>query len=373
MAEQAVAERTLVSRLRRLLPGPPSGDLPDPSPRPTAELEPVELPWLVRRAAVLVPGGTARTGSAPDPTPPTARPAPARSAGRGPTRGREGPAPPVADRILRRHGTDWRRRPPDPPPAGQARPRMRIDPRFRQRRIQVKREEGRRRLRLLIAATSVLVAVAAGFVALRSPLFAVRHVVVRGGQRTGTAAVLAAAHLEGHPLMIGIAPGHDSRALRRLPWVARASVHRQWPDAVTVDVVERTPVASVGDGQLVDASGRVLGPAPVATVLPAVSLAASPAAPIPVAGGTLPAAYRPGLVVAAALPSELVPKVLGIVVDGDATVRLRLTGGAGAVLGDTSELASKLEAVLTLAERVRIGSSTIDATVPTAPVLTQGG
>jgi cell division protein FtsQ len=359
--DQGVVERGLGNRLRRLVPTAPAGDLPDPSPRPTSELEPVEVPWLLRRVTALVPRANAR------------RRIPARTGTeRGPAAAPSPSPPPVAERILRRQGTDWRRREPDTTSPAPARTRVRIDPRFRQRRIQVKREEGRRRLRVLVAGTSVLVTVAAAFVALRSPLLSVRHVVVRGAQHTAVADVLAAAHLTGHPLMIGIAPARDDRAVQRLPWVARASIHRHWPDAVVVDVVERTPVASVGDGLLVDASGRVLGAAPPSTALPAVTLAGGRAAAVPAAGATLPPAYRPGLVVASALPAPLVPKVVAVLVAPDGTVRLGLAGGAGAILGDTGELSSKLEAVLTLVERVRIGSGTIDATVPTAPVLTQG-
>ena len=40
--------------------------------------------------------------------------------------------------------------------------RSRIDPRFRQRRIAIRRDEGRRRLKLLIAGASIVAALSAG-------------------------------------------------------------------------------------------------------------------------------------------------------------------------------------------------------------------
>ncbi len=262
---------------------------------------------------------------------------------------------------------------------GEPRGRLGIDPRFRQRLIDVKREAGRRRLRWLIAATAALITVAVGVGIVWSPLFAVRHVRVLGGQHTRAAAVLAVAGLEHHPLMVDVDPARAVQAIDRLPWVAQAHVRRQWPDGITVVLSERVPVAMVGpvgDTKLVDVAGRVLAGATFGTALPEVELESRPGVAGPVggpapgpAGSEVAAGYLPGLAVAAAMPLALVPRTLAIVVGTDGTLTLRLSSGASAVLGDSTQLEQKLIAVLTLVERVRIGSETIDATVPALPVL----
>ena len=257
MGDHLVEDRTLASRWRRLLApgvGADLADLPDPSPLPPGQPEPPPLRGI---------GAHRRRVAAVDRHPAAAVPRP--------DAGGEG-----------------------------RRPKGRIDPRIRQRRIQVKREEGRRRLRALVATTTVLVLVAAGFGALRSPLLRVHHIVVTGADRTPVAAVDAAGGLSHHRLMIDVNGAGAAAAIDRLPWVASARVHRSWPTTVVVMVRERVAVAQVGPGgttELVDGSGRVLGPAPVGAVLPAIELGtaagattagASPAAtPAPAVGAPL--------------------------------------------------------------------------------------
>lgn len=349
MDDSLVKDRARGARLRRLFDdaGPGGGGGGDPSPLPAGRLEPAAERWrpAIRRSGTQWQGTKSHRH-------PSVPPVPLLRAKRAPV------APPL------------------PPPS---RARLRIDPRFRQRRIEVKREEGRRRLRVLIAGTTVLVVIVTGLGAVRSPLFAARHVRVSGAAHTPIAEVIAAGRLGGHPLMIDVHPGRIDAAIERLPWVARASARTSWPDAVEVAVVERTAVATIASALgpvLVDATGRVLGPAPAAAGVPPIAVdGGSPPVPAPLAppaGADVAAVYAPGLAVAAALPTALIPSIIRIIVVPGRSVGLQLTGGASARLGDTSDLPSKLTAVLTLVERVRIGSSTIDATVPSAPVLTNG-
>jgi cell division protein FtsQ len=245
-----------------------------------------------------------------------------------------------------------------------------IDPRIQQRRLDVEAEHGRRRRRALVLATSTVVAAALAFGVLRSPLLEVRRPRVSGEVQTPVGDVLRAAGLVGDPHMIDLNPDAATAAIERLPWIATARVRRSWPDTVIVTLTERTPAAVVG-GMLVDATGRVLSVAPGFAPLVPVAADRGLAQPVlPPPGGQLPAAFRPGLVVATAIPPALRPRVGEVLVGPGGTVRLTLAGGASALLGDTSDLGQKLEVVLTLVDRVRIGTGTVDARVPSAPVLT---
>ncbi len=244
-----------------------------------------------------------------------------------------------------------------------------MDPRLRQRRLDVQVEHDRRRARLARVATALLVVGAAAYGALRSPLLAVKRPRVSGEVQTPAEAVLRAGGLTGQPLMIDLSLGSSARAIERLPWIATARVRRSWPDTVIVTVTERVPVAVIG-GMFVDASGRVLSTAPGFAPLLAVRIdtgASAPAPPGP--GGTVAPVYRAGVQVVTALPTALRPHVGVVFVRPDGTVRLSLTGGASAVLGDSTALPQKFAAVLTLIDQVRIGTGTIDVTVPSAPVL----
>jgi cell division protein FtsQ len=255
-------------------------------------------------------------------------------------------------------------------------PRLRIDPRIRARRIAVQREEGRKRLRLLVAGTVLLVAVAAGFGLSRTTYFAVHHIDVVGNQHASAMSLVTTAGLDTTPLMVSLNLPRMDAAMDRLPWVDRATVSRQWPDSLRITVTERVPVGVVGAPgyqMLVDGSGRILGPAPLTSDLPVVEVEASRGGDtVPPAGGSLVAAYGPALATAAAFPPALVPRVVTVVAEPGGTVLLDLAGGASAELGPPTQLASKLIAVLTLVEKVNLGTSRIDATVPSAPVLTDG-
>ena len=106
----------------------------------------------------------------------------------------------------------------------------------------------------------------AGVVLERDPRLALDEVGVAGAQRSGSQAVIAAAALQqGGNVWLLDTRGAVQR-VEQLPWVASATVHRAWPNRVSIAVTERTPVVRLAldpaapnaGTSLVDTDGRVL-------------------------------------------------------------------------------------------------------------------
>ncbi|HZN15236.1 MAG TPA: FtsQ-type POTRA domain-containing protein [Acidimicrobiales bacterium] len=252
------------------------------------------------------------------------------------------------------------------------RPRPPVDPRIRQRRIEVARRQGRRRLRLLVSLLAVVLTAAGAVAMTRSPVLDVDHVTISGAQHTAVPDIMRAGGLQRHRLMVDVHADAMIGGLKRLPWVDRVNVEREWPATIRIKLTERVPVASLavdgGGWALVDKTGRVLahGAAPTAGV-PQIS--GGPAAGR--VGTTVPAPLLDALKVAAALPNELRPKapVIGVAADG---IELHLVPSGVVRLGSAAQLAAKLDAVVTVLEHANIaGLSVLDVRVPGAPVLTR--
>jgi cell division protein FtsQ len=286
--------------------------------------------------------------------------------------------------------------PPAPPaPPGEAPPtgpsRLPIDPRIRQRRIEVRREEGRRRLKFLCTLLAAALVATAGFGITHSWLLAVHHVEVTGTAHTSREEVIAAAGIGDGDLMIDIHPGRLVARLDGLPWVASAAVSRHWPTTVQIRITERVPAALIpsqpGLMAVIDGTGRVLavGPAPSGPALGATPAAA--ARRLPTILGLEPAG-RPGswlgddgrlqgalaliAAVAADGPPSLRDRISTVSVAQDGQLSATLTPSVTVHLGPPDQLDSKLLALRALLEQVDLkGVTSIDVRVPDAPVLTR--
>lgn len=260
-------------------------------------------------------------------------------------------------------------------PAGGTGRRPRMDPRLRQRRTEVLRAQGRRRLRVLVLLVSLPLVALVVILGLRSSWLSVRHIGVTGNRQTPTGAVERAVDTALRHPMISVNLGALETRLDALPWVGQATVTRSWPSSLQVEVQERTPVASVQRGSSwarLDASGRVL----------AVVGSAPPGQPR--LAGSVPSGLEPGaevgpqmrgeLAVAAAVPSSLRAGVDGIGPEPDGGVQLTLAqpSGARVEIGPTVQLGSKMAALQTVLAQVDLsGVTVIDVRVPGQPALTR--
>jgi cell division protein FtsQ len=280
-------------------------------------------------------------------------------------------------------------RPPAPLGAGPARPVSRsrarpaapvrpvLDPRLSARRIAVRRDEGRRRLRRLAWIGGALLAVAAALGSTRTPLLDLDHIEVAGDARVGDAEVLAAIAAAGirpgRPLA-DLDLGQAEAALEQLPAVQDAEVVRHWPGGVEVRLTERRPVAVVGVAggrAVIGADGTVIALEPLdrAPATPGLVLVDGPATLV--VGDRFEAAEL--LDVAAAMPPSLVPLVAAVGAgEGSGAVDLRLAGGGVVHLGSAEQLAAKLLAAATVLHEVD-GTclDAIDVRVPSAPTVTR--
>jgi cell division protein FtsQ len=258
---------------------------------------------------------------------------------------------------------------------GQAPPRAKMHPRLARRRAAVVRDAGRRRLGLLLGALVVLSIAVIGYEALHSSLFAARHVTISGNLETTDQQVLDASGLLKHPALLNIDVAGDEAAIERLPWIATAVVHRDWPDSVLITVTERNPVArfAAGAGRygVVDETGRLLeisASPPKGLVLIRVAPTAGAIAP----GETLPRTDSLLALVASSVPVSILGSIR--IVEGTSTgVVVVLNSGAKADLGQASELRPKMTALATMlaTPSVTLGThSVIDLRVPDAPVVT---
>ncbi len=263
----------------------------------------------------------------------------------------------------------------DDPDDGNGRPS--IDPRIRQRRVAIRRSQGRRRLRWIGGVAAVIILVIAALGLVHTPWFGAQAVSVTGTHpRTPSAAIVAAAGLEGHPPLISVNTGAVAKKVESLPFIASAQVKKHWPDGVQIAVTERAPVVQMaGPGSswsLLDGHGRTLQVVPARVPGLVVYIVHTPTAGIPPApvGKTLPAAAAPGLAVSRTLPPAFIGQVVSVTVAADGSISMTLTSGINILFGTAADRVAKYQDIASiLAHGTLHATSVIDVTVPESPTV----
>jgi cell division protein FtsQ len=242
-----------------------------------------------------------------------------------------------------------------------------IDPRIRERRIEVIREAGRRRLRITLVVASAIVVLGLAYLTVHSPMLDVDHVRVTGAQREGAAAIVKASGVDTGAPMLWVDTGQIAHRLEQLPWVAHARVERDFPGSVKIKVTEYEPTAYVRVAPdrvaLVASTGRVIAFAAAPTP-DAIEVKGQTAPPRTGSLVSPPAVAR----VALELPGRLRAHVTAITVDD--AVTLTLHDGAPEIrLGTLRGLRSKGVSALAVLDHLAGRSCEyVDVAAPQAPV-----
>jgi cell division protein FtsQ len=91
--------------------------------------------------------------------------------------------------------------------------------------------------------------------------FAVAHVTVQGNERTPTDTISAVLSIHEGDSIFATDPAQARARLIQLPWVAEAEVRRQFPDTISVVIVEKRPFAIWKNGDdiaVVERAGGVI-------------------------------------------------------------------------------------------------------------------
>lgn len=222
--------------------------------------------------------------------------------------------------------------------------RSQIEPRLVERRRGVLEARRRKRRWRLIGAACGAAALACVLASLWSPVTDVDRIEVTGTQRLDHDSVRAAAGVAVGDQLIALDLGAVRDRLRDEPLIAGATVVREWPGSVHIDVVEEVPVLRVRtseDIRVVSRSGRVL-PADMddGRVLPELEI---PEVRL-VEGASLPDSIRSTISVFTQMPQPL-RDILGHGrVDDVGDLSFRLADDATVHFGPVEDVPAKLAA-----------------------------
>ena len=242
--------------------------------------------------------------------------------------------------------------------------------RIQERRIEIIRAKGKRRLRILLTVVlSVLLSLAAVLIS-KSSLLDVDEVVVVGADSELEELIVAIANIPKSKPILEVDTQSIMERIKRIPNVKGAKVSRSFGGKVTISVTLRKPsvlLSNLGEWFLVDLDGRVLERV---SELP-------PNLEYPIVEGNfddlkvgewVPEQALYAIELAANLPSVLLADIS--FVSTNEGIELMLFGEGKILFGDNEALESKILAASTILEQVDLAELIhIDVRTPDKPVL----
>lgn len=228
---------------------------------------------------------------------------------------------------------------------------------FQRRRLAELRRRAYRRYG--VAAALLALPTLAGLAAF-SPLLDVDTVKVTGTRRLAPGTIEDAAGIGDGPL-VTVDVDEVRERVTALPGVKRATVRREWPSAVVVEVVERVPVVAVPRGTTVELYDVE------AVLVDTVAKAPRSTPTLKVESGSpTPEVVRAAVAMLRALPRALRREVRDLTADGPASLSFHLADGAEVVWGSGERTREKVRALTLLVPQ---RAKRYDVRVPDRPAV----
>jgi cell division septal protein FtsQ len=242
-----------------------------------------------------------------------------------------------------------------------------VDPRIRARRIAVAREQGRKRLRVVLVGLSFVILLGTGWLVVRAPFLDVDHVVVTGVPQSRAAAIIAASGVHRRDPMLLLSAGTVEHRVDQVPGVGGAHVARDFPGTVTIHVRQlgvavwvRNPA---GGALVVGFDGRVQRTVPTP---PPNTIELRGLAHVPAPGGRIPIPDVTGVL--EQFPTTFAQRIGAISAANRDDVRVYLVVGGEVRLGDLRLMHSKGVVAESVLERIDCAVSYVDVSSVANPV-----
>ncbi len=243
-----------------------------------------------------------------------------------------------------------------------------MDPKIQERRIEILRAKGRRRLRVVLLIASLILLAIGGVVITKSSLLDVDEIVIKGADteletiiRNQTNSIISKPLLE-------VNSSSAVERIEKIPKVKTVKISKSFNGTLTIHVTTRMPVIAMNDQDswiLLDDEGRALKRM---LELPHGYLVIAGVADVPNVGEWVLEQVLPVIDLALNLPAILAADISTIEI-GD-MVELLLYGEGKVLFGDTKNIDAKVLAAATILSQADLDNLVhIDVRAPKNPVL----
>ena len=136
-----------------------------------------------------------------------------------------------------------------------------MDPRIRERRIEILRAKGKRRLRVVLLLVSLILLIIGGVVVTKSSLLDVDSIIVKGADSELANLIEEQSGIRKSTPLLEVNSRSAISRIKQIPQIKSARISKSFGGDVTINVTLRSPVAAASDKDswvLLDSDGRVV-------------------------------------------------------------------------------------------------------------------